>query len=178
MSDAFTVLWTHDTCRALRKAGRVGERPPVAFSGIHSSLPAWSGARAGDEVYALHVKQREVFVVSQMRVIDVERRDCCGMAPATWEDPAYPGHDDWSMLGAGGCGAQAVHVDATPVRFDASVSSELLTRLAWRNRRGQTRGLKYVVDGRLERSVSLQGFYRLAPEAADALAEVVSGAAP
>lgn len=39
MSDAFTVLWTHNTCRALRKAGRVGERPPVAFSGVHSSLP-------------------------------------------------------------------------------------------------------------------------------------------
>jgi hypothetical protein len=90
MSDAFTVLWTHDTCRALRKAGRVGERPPVAFSGAHSSLPAWTGARAGDEVYALHVNRREVFVVSRMRVIDMERRDCCGMAPATWEDPAYP----------------------------------------------------------------------------------------
>lgn len=29
MSDAFTVLWTHGTCRALRKTGRVGERPPV-----------------------------------------------------------------------------------------------------------------------------------------------------
>ncbi|MCX4649266.1 hypothetical protein [Streptomyces sp. NBC_01446] len=177
MSDAFTVLWTHDTCRALRKEGRVGERSPVAFSGVHSSLPAWTGARAGDEVYALHVKQREVFVVSQMRVIDVERRDCCGIAPAAWDDPAYPGHDDWSMLGAGGCGAQAVHVDATPVRFDIPVSGELLTGLAWRNRRGQTRGLKYVVDGRLERSISLQGFYRLTPEGADVLAAVVSGPA-
>ncbi|MGW5782225.1 hypothetical protein [Streptomyces sp. NPDC003863] len=177
MPDAFTVLWTHDTCRALCKAGRVGERPPVAFSGAHSSLPAWTGARAGDEVYALHVNQREVFVVSQMRVIDAERRDCCGTAPATWHDPAYPGHDDWSMLGAGGCGAQAVHVDATPVRFDVPISGELLARLTWRNRRGQTRGLKYVVDGRLERSISLQGFYRLTPEAAGELAEVVSSPA-
>lgn len=88
MSDAFTVLWTHDTCRALRKTGRVGERPPVAFSGVHSSLPAWSGARVGDEVYALHVNRCAVFVVSRMRVIDRERRDCCGTAPATWQDPA------------------------------------------------------------------------------------------
>ncbi|MEV7995840.1 hypothetical protein AB0O67_29285 [Streptomyces sp. NPDC086077] len=178
MSDAFTVLWTHDTCRALRKAGRVGERPPVAFSGVHSSLPAWTGVRAGDEVYALHVNRREVFVVSQMRVIDRERRDCCGTAPATWEDPAYPGHGDWSMLGAGGCGAEAVHVDATPVRFDVSLSGELLARLTWRNRRGQTRALKYVVDGRLENSISLQGFYRLTPEAADELAEVAGKPAP
>ncbi|MFH9333507.1 hypothetical protein ACH4KU_31640 [Streptomyces althioticus] len=178
MSDAFTVLWTHDTCRALRKAGRVGERPPVAFSGVHSSLPAWTGARAGDEVYALHVNRREVFVVSRMRVIGMGRRDCCGTAPAAWEDPAYPGHGDWSMLGAGGCGAEAVHVDATPVRFDVAVPGGLLARLAWRNRRGQTRGLKYVVDGRLERSVSLQGFYSLTSESADELADIVDGTAP
>ena len=173
MSDAFTVLWTHDTCRALRKAGRVGERPPVAFSGVHSSRPAWSGARAGDEVYALHVDRCEVYVVSRMRVIDMERHDCCGAAPATWRDPGFPGHGDWSMLGAGDCGATAVHVDATPVRFDTSVPGELLERLAWRNRRGQARGLKYVVDGRLERSVSLQGFYRLTSESTEELAAVV-----
>ncbi|WP_371787857.1 hypothetical protein OG404_03735 [Streptomyces griseoaurantiacus] len=173
MSDAFTVLWTHDTCRALRRADRVGERPPVAFSGIHSSLPAWTGARAGDEVYALHVNRCEVFVVSRMKVIDMERRECCGTEAVTWEDPAYPGHEAWSMLGAGGCGAAAVHVDATPVRFDVPVPGELLARLTWRNRRGRTRGLKYVADGRLERSISLQGFYRLTPESADELAEVV-----
>ncbi|MFI6035973.1 hypothetical protein ACIBBD_17735 [Streptomyces sp. NPDC051315] len=178
MPDAFTVLWTHDTCRALRQAGRVGERPPVAFSGIHSSLPAWSGARAGDEVYALHVNRCVVYVVSRMRVIDTERRECCGTAPATWRDPAFPGHDAWSMLGAGGCGASVVHVDATPVGFDTPVPGELLSRLTWRNRRGQTRGLKYVVDGRLERSVSLQGFYRLTSASADELREVVGDTVP
>ena len=43
MTDAFTVLWTHDTCRALRRTGRAGERPPVAFSGVHSSLPRMVG---------------------------------------------------------------------------------------------------------------------------------------
>ncbi|MFE9703296.1 hypothetical protein [Streptomyces sp. NPDC005930] len=97
-------------------------------------------------MYALHVNRREVFVVSRMRVIDRERCGCCGTAPATWEDPACPGHDDWSMLGAEGCGADAVHVDATPVRFDTPVPGDLLARLIWRNRRGQTRQLKYVVE--------------------------------
>ncbi|MFC8454026.1 hypothetical protein [Kitasatospora sp. NPDC057223] len=173
MPDAFTVLWTHDTCRALRKVGRVGERPPVAYSGVHTSRPAWSGARAGDEVYALHVNRHELFVVSQMRVTDMERQDCCGAAPATWQDSGFPGHGDWSMLGADDCGATAVHVDATPVRFDVPVPGELLERLTWQNRRGQTRVLKHVVDGRLERSISLQGFYRLTSESADELAELV-----
>ncbi|MFD7710328.1 hypothetical protein [Streptomyces sp. NPDC059786] len=111
-----------------------------------------------------------MYVVSRMRVLDTERRDCCGTAPATWEDPAFPGHDDWSALGAEGCGATAVHVDATPVRFDTPVPGSLLATLTWRNGRGRTRGLKYVVDGRLERSISLQGFYRLTPESAGELA--------
>ncbi|MFI6938577.1 hypothetical protein ACIBI4_04845 [Streptomyces sp. NPDC050418] len=173
MSDAFTVLWTHDTCRALRREGRVGQRPPVAFSGVHTSLPAWSGATAGDDVYALHVNRRVVYVVSRMRVLDRQRRSCCGAEPATWQDPAHPGHHEWAMLGAEGCGADAVHVDGTAVRFDLPIPGELLERLTWRNRRGHTRVLKYVEDGLLERSISLQGFYRLTEESADELAALV-----
>ncbi len=70
------------------------------------------------------------------------------------------------MLGAGGCGAIPVHVEATPIRFDVAVPGELLGALTRRNRRGEQRTLKYVVDGRLERSVSLQGVYRLTDESA------------
>ncbi|WP_239099497.1 hypothetical protein [Streptomyces rochei] len=67
-------------------------------------------------------------------------------------------------------------MDATPVRFGTPIPGELLARLTWRNRRGQTRRLKHVVDGRLENSVSLQGFYRLTPESAAEPAEVTAGA--
>ncbi|MFF4341788.1 hypothetical protein ACFY00_17865 [Kitasatospora sp. NPDC001540] len=171
MPDAFTVLWTHETCRALRRAGRVGQRPTVAYSGIHASLPPWSGASTGDEVYALHVNRCEVFVVSRMRVLGPARGDCCEGTPT-----GGTGHDDWWMLGAGGCGATPVHVDGTPVGFDTRVPGELLERLTWRNRRGRTRGLKHVVDGRLERSVGLQGFYRLTAESADELAALLDAA--
>ncbi|MGW2938309.1 hypothetical protein ACWDA7_42520 [Streptomyces sp. NPDC001156] len=129
-------------------------------------------------MYALHVNRGVVFVVSQMRVIDMERRDCCGTTPATWQEPAFPGHGDWSMLGAGGCGAAAVHVEATPVRFDMPIPGDLLARRTWHNGRGRTRGLKHVVDGRLKRAVSLQGFYRLTSESAGELADVVGNAGP
>ncbi|MFF9496555.1 hypothetical protein [Streptomyces flaveolus] len=90
-------------------------------------------------------------------MIDKEYRGCCGAAPADWDDLAYPGHGDWSMLGAGGCGAVPVHVNAPPLRFDVPIPGAMLARLTWRNRRGQTRGPKYVVDGRLGNSVSLLG---------------------
>ncbi|GAA2811412.1 hypothetical protein GCM10010441_40090 [Kitasatospora paracochleata] len=178
MPDAFTVLWTHDVCHALRRAGRTGGRPPVAFSGVHTSLPAWSGAEPGDEVYAVHVNRGVVHVVSRMRIVDRERGECCGAAPESWDQPRFPGHGDWSMLGAGGCGAQAVHVEATPVRFDVPVPGELLAELTWRNHRGNTRTLRHVTDGRLEHSISLQGFYRLTPESAGQLAAMVDSAAP
>ncbi|MDH6222133.1 hypothetical protein M2283_009480 [Streptomyces pseudovenezuelae] len=82
------------------------------------------------------------------------------------------------MLGAGACGAAPVHVDATPVRFDLPVPADLLAQVTWRNRRGQIRGLKHVVDGRLERAISLQGFYRLTPQSAGELAQVAGTTVP
>lgn len=165
MSATFTTLWTHDVCRELRRH-RVGQRPPVAFSGVHQSLPSWTSVGVGGDVFALHVNRCVVYLVSRLRVVDKQQRDCCGAAPTTWCDPAYPGHHAWAMLGAAGCGASPVHVEATPIRFDVAVPGDLLSTLTWRNRRGEQRTLKYVVKGRLERSVSLQGVYCLTDESA------------
>ncbi|EEP70602.1 hypothetical protein MCAG_00929 [Micromonospora sp. ATCC 39149] len=86
--------------------------------------------------------------------------------PVVAPHPSYPGHDAWAMLGANGCGASPVHVEATPIRFDVAVPGDLLNALTWRNRRGEQRTLKYVVNGRLERSLSIQGVYRLTDESA------------
>ena len=66
---------------------------------------------------------------------------------------------------------------ASRLQLDVPIPCDLLDQLTWRNRRGQTRGLKHVVDGRLERAISLQGFYRLTPESADHLAQLVDDAA-
>lgn len=80
------------------------------------------------------------------------------------------------MLGANGCGAAAVHVAATPIRFDTAVPGDLLTRLTWRSSRGAFRGLKFVVDGRLKHSVGLRSrVYRLTEEPADEMAAPVDG---
>ena len=180
MPKAFTVLWTRDVCRSLRREGRVGERPPVAFSGIHTSLPKWSAARPGDLVFALHVKACVVHVVTRMQIIDKQRRDCCGPEPATYQDPAFPGHTDWAMLGAGGCGATPVHVEATPVTLDVPVPAEMLERFTFLGRQGG-RDLKYVNDGRLTNAIRLQGFYRLTDDTAadlDDLAAAIPARGP
>ncbi|MEU3601549.1 hypothetical protein ABZ714_22925 [Streptomyces sp. NPDC006798] len=54
---------------------------------------------------------------------------------------------------------------------------ELLERLTFASRRG-TRTLKHIVDGRLLRSVSLQGVYRLASESAAELHQLVGASSP
>jgi hypothetical protein len=167
MSSAFTTLWTQDRCRDLRRQQRIGLRPPVAFSGVHSSLPSWRSTDIGDDMYAVHVNRGVVYVVCRMRIVDKDRHGCCGAEPADYREPAFPGHHEWGMLGAEGCGAAAVHVDATPIRFDRPLPGSLLTELGWRNQRGQTRGLKFVEDGRLVRHLSLDGVYRLTPASAD-----------
>jgi hypothetical protein len=124
----------------------------------------------------VHVSKCVVYLVSRLEVIDKQRRECCGPAPASYREPAHSGHADWRMLGAEDCGAAPVHVEATPIRFDIPIPGGLLPQLTWRNRRGETRGLKYVVDGRLERFVSLQGVYQLTDESARLLTGLVTEA--
>lgn len=59
-----------------------------------------------------------------------------------------------------------------PLTFDTAVPGDLLERLTFTSRRGE-RLLKYVEDGRLTRSVSLQGIYRLAADSAEELDQLV-----
>lgn len=176
MDEAYTVLWTQDTCRALRRSGREGLCPPVAFSGIHSSLPSWRMTDIGDEVYALHVGRGVLHVVCRLTVTSKDRHDCCGPIPVNY-GAAFPGHADWAMLGAEGCSASVVHVDASPVRFDLPIPADMLVAMKWRNRRNASRGLKHIVDGRLVRSTSLQGgVYRLTEQTAADLDDLLASA--
>ncbi|MFD9723622.1 hypothetical protein [Streptomyces sp. NPDC059072] len=59
-----------------------------------------------------------------------------------------------------------------PPAFDTVVPPDLLERLTFTSRRGE-RTLKYVEEGRLMRSVSVQGIHRLAAGSAAELRELV-----
>ncbi|MGA5065241.1 hypothetical protein ACPB9E_15940 [Streptomyces exfoliatus] len=58
------------------------------------------------------------------------------------------------------------------LKFDTVVPGDLLERLTFTSRRGE-RLLKYVEGGRLIRSVSLQGIYRLTADSAGELDQLV-----
>ena len=63
-----------------------------------------------------------------------------------------------------------VAMEASPVRLDVAVPPDSVKTLRWQARRKPARPIKHLsADGRIERSISLQGIYRLAPGSADLL---------
>jgi hypothetical protein len=191
MSNAYTVLWTKDRCRLLKKEGQVGAKLKVLFGGPHQSQPRFSrfGVKPGDYLYPIHVADGVLYVLSRMQVkrlmpleeyIAANPRLFAGCEAAEYRGRAldYWLNDRpelrylvWSCtdevaLGRGG----------TPIRFDVALSSAELEGLRFRSKRGE-RGLKYIEGGRLTKVLGLDGgVYRLSPESA-ALFDRLVGAA-
>ena len=167
VANSYTVLWTDDLCRELIRGGFSGQRPTVLFGGPHRSRPSFrrAGVVPGDRIFAVRVHRTALHLVCAM---EVQRIVDYADAGAELADEDYQRLTHWRPL-KGGCITEVVlGPPGTPIRFDAPVSGELLERLTFTSRRGE-RQLKYVEDGRLLRSVSLEGIYRLAPDSADIL---------
>jgi hypothetical protein len=167
---SYTTLWTNDLCRLLARNGYAGRRLTVLFGGPHQSLPSFrlAGVRPGDRVFPVRVHQTRLHVLGRLevaRIIPYEE--------AAEELAKLP---DWSPL-EGGCVSEVVlGRPGSPLDFGTTVPGELLERLTFRSRRAERR-LRHVEDGRLLRSVSLQGVYRLAPDSAAELDRLVDEAA-
>ncbi|MDX2650548.1 hypothetical protein PV341_44790 [Streptomyces sp. PA03-1a] len=167
---SFTTLWTNDLCRRLTRDGYTGRPLRVLFGGPHQSLPSFrlAGVRPGDRVFPLRVHRTRLHVLGRLEVARIipyeEAADELAKLP------------DWSPL-EGGCVSEVlVGPPGTPLDFGTTVPGELLERLTYRSRRAERR-LRFVEDGRLMRSVGLQGVYRLAPGSAAELDRLVEAAA-
>lgn len=166
---SFTTLWTNDLCRRLTRDGYTGRPLRVLFGGPHQSLPGFrlAGVRPGDHVFPLRVHRTRLHVLGRLEVARIipyeEAADELAKLP------------DWSPL-EGGCVSEVlVGPPGTPLDFGTTVPGELLERLTYRSRRAERR-LRFVENGRLMRSVGLQGVYRLAPGSAAELDRLVETA--
>jgi hypothetical protein len=190
MADSYTVLWSSESCKRLKKHGVIGQPLRVLFGGEHESAPSFSrfGVEPGDSVYPVGVRQGRLYVIARMKVgaivsigeyLRIFRAD----TGIDLDDPRYDHLDDLFKEHPElehriprGCVFEAALAEegtGTPIRFNIVVPSDLLERLRFRSRRGE-RGLKYVEDGLLKRSISLQGgVYRLSPESASELERLV-----
>jgi hypothetical protein len=109
MSEAYTVFWTQDRCKALRKLGGVGKPLELVFGGPHTSEPSFQRAsvRPDDELYPISVHAGVLYVLGRVRVrriLSLEEYVAAYpalFAPYVQEPPAWAYRQDGSGLTPG-----------------------------------------------------------------------------
>ncbi len=140
---AFTVLWS------ATEVAQFKERYPGAPPRCCVLLGGWNrqtrfgraGVRPGDTVYPVHVAKKRLYLLTRVMVAEIT-------ADAATERVR---------------GALGARLD-----FDLIVPRTVLERWRFAGSRGE-RPLKFLGDGGLTRSNSLQGVYRLTPQTATEL---------
>lgn len=178
--EAYTVLWTAERCNWLVKWGDVGKCLEVVFGGTLLSAPSFTRfkVKVGDYIYPVRVHQQQLYVIAQLRVdriISLEeyldkdlllpqkllQMHLWDLEARLWEERPDLGH----RLPYN-CIFEAATGEGTPIQLHCAVPSEMLESIRFTSQRGE-RQLKYIKDGKLVRSVSLQGgFYRLSSASA------------
>ncbi|WP_329202905.1 MULTISPECIES: hypothetical protein [unclassified Streptomyces] len=171
MSNSYTTLWTNDLCRELERSGYARQRLTMLFGGPHQSLPSFqrAGVQRGDRIYPVRVLRTRLHVLGAMEVSGIIPYEDAG---SVLHDDDYAKLLDWRPLKAGCVTEVVTGPPGSPLSFGTAVPPDLLERLTYTSRRGE-RTLKYIEEGRLIRSVSLQGIYRLAPTSASELRQLV-----
>lgn len=171
MADTYTTLWTNDLCKALGARGREGEPLTVLFGGPHTSMPSFvrAGVGPGDRVVPVRVFRKQLWALGAMEVERVVDHDRAGEELTAAERGRL---NHWGLL-EGSCASEVLlGRPGMPLGFGRPVPPDLLGRLTYRSRRGE-RQIKHVVDGELRSAVSLQGVYRLAPDSAREVEELL-----
>jgi hypothetical protein len=70
MSEAYTVYWTQQRCKALRQLDGVGKPLHVLFGGPYTSEPSFVRAtvRPGDDLYPITVRSGVLYILGRVRV--------------------------------------------------------------------------------------------------------------
>ncbi|MER5397463.1 hypothetical protein [Streptomyces sp. NPDC002599] len=173
MSNSCTTLWTNDLCRELDRSGYAGRRLTMLFGGPHQSLPSFerAGVQPGDRIYPVRAFRTRLHVLGVMEVARIIPYEDAG---AELHDDDYAKLLDRKPLKSGCVTEVILGPPGSPLTFGTVVPADLLERLTFTSRRGE-RTLRYVDDGRLVRSVSLQGIYRLTTASAAELHQLVVG---
>lgn len=185
MPDSYTTLWNRDRVEAARRHAPADFRFEVLFGGPHQSLPSFrrAGVRPGDWIYPVQVRDFMLHVLGRMRVARVltlaefaaEFPDrAAGVGRVGFDERVGALRPELVYLAPTCTEDVVLGEEGTPLWFDLTVPGEAVAQLKYRSRRGE-RAVKHVVDGRVKSHVSFDGVYRLAPESADVLADVVRG---
>jgi hypothetical protein len=186
---SYTVFWTNDYCRQLRKAGDLGKLLQVVFGGSHQSQPSLTkfGVRPGNWVYPIRVEKGQLFIVAGMQVqrfvsvseyvSDILRLPEAYSALHTFElvDRLKAEHPEWGHLLPWGCLVEVAegHSGAS-IRLDRAVPTDVVEQLRFVSRRGE-RPIKHLEAGVIKSSMGLQGgVYRLSSASAMEFARLLA----
>jgi hypothetical protein len=170
MNEAYTVYWPQDRWK---QAATVAHRLTVLFGGPHTSEPSFRRAtvQPGDVLYPIGVRDGVVYVFGRMRVQEI--------VPVSGDDHQleeyFARYGIWRFLAPTCTDEVVIGTDGTGIHLDRPLPGEMLKRLTYRPRRGP-RPVKHVSqDGRLTRSLSIQGIYRLTEASATDIDAVLAG---
>ncbi len=186
---AFTTFWTNDQVRRLVKAGVVGRPLALTFGGPHQSAPRFSraGVRPNDLVFPVRVLEGRLYVLGRLRVGAILAAEAFvashpeQFASIGLGEPAFVRLERWiasdaaiAALCPGEADEVIVADDATPITLDAVVPVSSVRDLRWQSGRQPERPIKHLdADGRIMRTISLQGVYRLTAQSASVLGEAL-----
>lgn len=189
MANAYTIFWTRDRTKTLRRLGWESHQIETLFGGPHTSEPSFirAGVQAGDWVYPITVSSGILSVLGRAQVRRIlpltdymkQHADPFPSAPRkAWETPFdlyRTTHPAVAAL-APTCTDEVIECEkSTPLRFDLAMPSDLLARLRYRSLRKERDLSKHLRDGRLVNSIAVQGIYRLTEASACELEELVLG---
>jgi hypothetical protein len=170
MSEAYSVYWPQPRWR---HAAGVRQPMAVLFGGPHTSEPSFRRAtvQPGDLLYPIGVCDQVLYVLGRMRVTQIVPADDDQALLETY----YARYHAWRFLAPTCTTEVVIGSEGTAVTLDRPLPGEILRRLTYRPRRGP-RPVRHVSsDGRLLRSLSVQGIYRLAESSAADLEAILAG---
>jgi hypothetical protein len=182
MAEAYTVLWTVERYRWLR---RVGDEGPieVVFGGPHTSLPSIAGVRPGDSIFPVAVIDGSLRLIAHLtvdRILSPEQfvleRFRLVLRPGqTWDMFFHELEKTRPDIGhrvPTTCADQAAVGQGTAIRFDRIFPGADLTHLRFGPKASKERPLTGITDDRLTNSFSLQGHVRrLSADSAERIAQ-------
>lgn len=199
MSQTFTTLWTATQVGRLRRAGLEGMPLSVTFGGPHLSAPSFrrAGVQTGDTILPIQVRHGRLHLLGGLRVAEIldveeyvvrnpeqfsavhdhpefqrlERHLDTRSSRAFWLLRLWlSSHPDIDALCPGEATEVVLPAEAAVIRLDRVVPTEVVSAMRWQSGRRPERGIKHLSgEGRIERSISLQGIYRLTSASAEAL---------
>jgi hypothetical protein len=180
VADSYTTFWTHDRCRAAKRANQEGKLLTLLLGGPHLSQPSFrrAGVKVGDSIYPIAIYGGVLYIIAHMRVHALSSiEDHIAHHPelfAKYEHHRYvmskleayfDDHPEQRYLFHTCTDEVVIGIDGTPICFDIALPSELTEQVRFRSQRRE-RPIKHLDNGRVTSAISLQGIYRLSESTA------------